>query len=147
MGLNAWMWSPLISQVQYLHSSIFSVFILLVLRYAVWSTGSSCGQMYQHELTSNWNWFTVTPINSTIHVHAYFYIFLLFVWYVTFTSEIVLIDSINHGYGTNACLHHIWNDICVVNDSGVHFYFSNSAEASSPVKVPSFLMKFYDSYG
>ena len=56
-------------------------------------------------------WFTVTLINSTAHVHAYFCIFLLVYWFVTSTSEMALFGSVNLGHGTDACLHYTLNDI------------------------------------
>ena len=58
---------------------------------------------------------------------------------MTFTSEMALIDSVNHGYSTDACLHHILNDISAANGSDVHFHFCSSVEATSPLKVVSFI--------
>ena len=70
-----------------------------------------------------------------------------FAVFVTFARKMTLIDLVNHGYCTAACLHHIWNDICVANDSGVHFYFCCSVEASSPLKVLTFFVELYNAYG
>ena len=84
----------------------------------VWFTGSSCGQLVtkcvQVSLVCSWvnrTWYTVTFINSTTHVHAYFYIFLLVLWNVTSTSEMALFGSVNLGHGTDTCLHYTLNDI------------------------------------
>ena len=49
-----------------------------------------------------------------------------------------LIDSVNHGYGTDPYRHYTYNDICLVNNSRVHFYFC-SLERTTSVKVLSFL--------
>ena len=38
-------------------------------------------------------------------------IYLLVLCYVTSTSEMAFIASVNHGYGTDACLHYTLNDI------------------------------------
>ena len=66
----------------------------------------------------------------------------------------VLIDSVNHGYGTDACIHYTWNDV-VLQMTQVYI-FCSSVEASSPLKVLSFIelyedllnfMKFYDACG
>ena len=60
------------------------------------------------------------------------------------------IDSVNHGYGTDAYLHYTWNNICVANDSGAHFHFCSLVKASTPLKVLSFInflrnfVKHYD---
>ena len=50
-----------------------------------------------------------------------------------------LFGSDNFGHGTDAYFHYTLNDIMPTNDSGVHFYFCSSVEASSPLKVLSFL--------
>ena len=39
----------------------------------------------------------VSLISCTTHIHAYFYIFLLFSWYKTSTSEMALIGIVNYG--------------------------------------------------
>ena len=65
---------------------------------------------YQPCVKWTWNWFTVSFMNSTVHVYAYFYIFLLLLWHVTSISEMVLFGSVNLGHGTDACLHYTLND-------------------------------------
>ena len=92
---------------------------------------------------STWNWFTLSFINSTTHIHACFYIVLLILWHVTSTNEMALIDLDNHIYG-HWCiplLHLGW--YYVTNDSDVHFYFCSSVEASSPLKVLNFLWTLF----
>ena len=122
------------------YSIQISTFVSL---HCVWFTGSSCAKwiLYIHlvSLLVNGNWFTVTLINSTAHVHACFCIYLLVLWYVISTSEMALISSINPCHGTDACLHLHLEWYYVTNDSGVYFYFCCSVEASSPLKVLSFL--------
>ena len=83
----------------------------------------------------------VSFINSTTHVHAYFHVFLLILSYVTSTSEMALIGSVNPGHGTAACLHYTWNDICVQMTQVYHFTIVASVEASSPLKVLSFYQR------
>ena len=78
-------------------------------------------------------------INRTMHIYAYFYIFLLCLLFVTSTSEIALTYSFYHGYVTDACLFYILNDICVATDLDVYYYFCSSVETSSPLKVLSFI--------
>ena len=74
---------------------------------------------------------------STVqHTFAYFHVIL---WYVTSTSEMALICSVNPGHGTAACLHYTWNDICVQMTQVYHFTVVASVEASSPLKVLSFI--------
>ena len=50
-----------------------------------------------------------------------------------------LIGSVNPGHGTAACLHYTWNDICVQMTQVYHFTVVASVEASSPLKVLSFI--------
>ena len=75
---------------------------------------------------------------------------------MTSTNKISLIDSVNHGYGIDVWLLYTLNDICIVTDSGVYFYFCSLVEASSPLKVLSSIelygdlikiMKLYDANG
>ena len=49
-----------------------------------------------------------------------------------------LIGSVNHGHSTDACLHYMWNDICVQMTQVYHFTIVASVEASSPLKVLNF---------
>ena len=58
---------------------------------------------------------------------------------MTSTSEMALIGSVNPGHGTAACLHYTWNDICVQMTQVYHFTVIASVEASSPLKVLSFI--------
>ena len=62
---------------------------------------------------------------------------MLILLYVTSTSEMALIGSVNPGHGTDACLHHTWNDICVQMTQIYHFTIVASVEASY-LKVLSF---------
>ena len=92
--------------------SMYSIWIsTFVLLHTVWITGSSCGQQLPSVVICHDNWLISSFINSTAHVHAYFYIFLLVLWNVTSTFEMALIGSVNSGYGTDACLHYTLNDI------------------------------------
>ena len=50
-----------------------------------------------------------------------------------------LIGSVNPGHGTAACLHYTWNDICVQKTQVYHFTVVASVEASSPLKVLSYI--------
>ena len=50
-----------------------------------------------------------------------------------------LIGSVNPGHGTAACFHYTWNDICVQMTQVYHFTVVASVEASSPLKVLSFI--------
>ena len=103
---NALIWFPLAFHVYYCG--------FLHLFYAF-----SCGlqgvpiyiQSVPNIIRFNGKWFIVTFIKSTTHIHAYFYIFLLVLWHVTSTSEMALIDSDNHGYGTHVYFHYTLNDI------------------------------------
>ena len=90
------------------YSIWISTFVLL---HCVWFTGSSSGQQLPRVVICHDLWLISSFINSTTHVHAYFYIFLLVLWHVTSTSEMALIGSVNHGYGTDTCLHYTLNDI------------------------------------
>ena len=54
-----------------------------------------------------------------------------------------LIDSVNPGHGTAACLHYTWNDICVQMTQVYHFIVVASVEASSPLKVLSLLWALF----
>ena len=81
------------------------------------------------------NLFILSLSNNTTHSHAYFHVFLLILWYVTSTSEMALISSVNPGHGTDACLHNTWNDICVQMTQVYHFTILASVEASAPLKV------------
>ena len=104
----------------------------MVYREFLWSVITSVVICHDH-------WLISTFISSTTHVHADFCIFLLVYWCVTSTSEMALISSVNPGHGTDACLHYTLNDIMLQMTQGVHFYFCSSVEASSPLKVLSFL--------
>ena len=86
-------------------------FFLLVLWLTVWDMGSSCGQMYHYELTSYLCWFIVSLISCIKLFCAPFHVFLLFLWHIPCTSELVLIGWVNHGYGTNVHPYHIWNAV------------------------------------
>ena len=55
-----------------------------------------------------------------------------------------LIGSVNPGHGTTACFHYTWNDICVQMTQVYHFTVVASVEASSPLKVLSFLSKSFN---
>ena len=90
------------------YSIWISTFVLL---HCMWFTGSSCGQQLPSVVRYHDNWLISSFINSTTHVHAYFCISLLVLWYVTSTREMALIGSVNHGYGTDECLHYTLNDI------------------------------------
>ena len=90
------------------YSIWISTFVLL---HCVWFKGSSCGQQLPSVVRCHYHWLISSFINSTTHVHAYFCIFLLVLWCVTSTSEMALIGSVNHGFGTDAYLHYTLNDI------------------------------------
>ena len=49
-------------------------------------------------------------INQEYSIHSCLFLHI-FTGYVTSTSEMALIGSVNHGYGTDACLHYTLNDI------------------------------------
>ena len=56
------------------------------------------------------------------------------------TSEMALIDSVNHGYGTDACLHYTLNDIML---QMTQVYMSWYLLATSPPGLySSFFSKF-----
>ena len=92
--------------------SRYSIWISpFVLLHCVWFTGSSCGQQLPSVVICHDNWLISSFINSTTHIHAYFYIFLLVYWCLTSASEMALFGSVNLGHGTDACLHYTLNDI------------------------------------
>ena len=92
--------------------SRYSIWIsTFVLMHCGWFTWSSCGQQLPSVVICHDHWLISTFISSTTHVHAYFYIFLLVLWYVTSTSEMALFGSVNLGHGTDECLHYTLNDI------------------------------------
>ena len=128
------------------YSIWISTFVLL---HTVWFTGGSCGKQLPSVVICHDHWLISTFIGSTIHVHAYSYIFLLVLWHVTSTS----FDWFSQSWLWHWCmpsLHLEW--YYATNDSGVHFYFCSSVEPSSPLKVLSFmsflwtLMSFCDIY-
>ena len=105
------------------YSIWISTFVLL---HCVWFTGSSCGQQLPSVVICHDNWLISSFINSTTHVHAYFYIFFTgllmsdihqwngFVWF-------------SQSWPWHWCmpsLHLEW--YYATNDSGVHFYFCSS---------------------
>ena len=77
-------------------------------------------------------------INSQYNTCSYLFL-LNFIDFVTTAIEMALTYSVDHGYGTDAYFHYTKNNICVQNDSGVHFYFCSLVEASSFLKVLSFI--------
>ena len=94
----------------------------------MWSTGISCGQQVPNMIRIHLFYVIVDAIGSfhhlltvQTHVHAYFHVFLLILSYVTSTSEMALIGSVNPSHGTAACLHYTWNDICVQMIQVYHF--------------------------
>ena len=118
------------------YSIWISTFVLL---HCVWFTGSSCGQQLPSVVISHDNWLISSFINSAAHVHAYFYIF--------FAGSVKCdihqcngFDWFSQSWLWHWCmpsLHLEW--YYATNGSGVYFYFCSSVEASSPLKVLSFM--------
>ena len=116
-----------------------STFVLL---HTMWFTGSCCDQQLPSVARCHDNWLISSFINSTTHIHAYFlHIFTGFV-----TCDIHQwngFDWFSQSWLWHWCmpsLHLEW--YCATNDSGVYFYFCSSLEASSPLKMLSFLLTF-----
>ena len=55
------------------------------------------------------------------------------------TNEKALIVSVSHSYGTDACLQYTRKDIFVLLMIQVYIFIYSSVEASSPLKVLSFI--------
>ena len=100
-------------------------------REVLWQNLPTRVQILNIPLFVNRNWFIAPVIACIPTVHVYFSVILLFWSFPTSTSEMALIDWFNPSHNTDACLHYTLDDICVVNDSGIHFYFCSFVEASS----------------
>ena len=64
-GDNAFMWSLMAFQARYLDCPIYLI------------DSDELIDSVPNEFTCNWKWFIMSLINSTTHIHVYFYICLL----------------------------------------------------------------------
>ena len=112
-----------------------STFVLL---HCMWFTGSSCGQQLPSVVRCHDNWLISSFINSTTHIHAYFCMFFWFcdMWHPPvkwlWLVQSIMAMALMHAFITP------WMILCY-KWLRCLFYFCSSMEASSPLKVLSFL--------